>query len=81
MKIKILSWNVRGANDSTKRKLIKVFLKTHKVDVVYLQETKWKSCSRRLIRSLAPSRFVDWVASYSKGASSEIVIMWDTRVV
>ena len=58
-----------GGNDSTKRKLIKVFIKTKKVDVVCLQETKWKSCLRRLILSLAPSRFVDWVASCSEGAS------------
>ena len=70
-----------GVNDSTKRKLIKVCLKTQKVDVVCLQETKWKSGSRMLIRSLVPSRFVDWVASCSEGASGTIVIMWDTRVV
>ena len=56
-------------NDSTKRKLIRVFLKTKKVDVIYLLETKWKSCLRRLIRSLAPIRFVDLVASCSEGAS------------
>ena len=34
MKIKILSWNVRGANDTSKRKLIKMFLKTQKAGVV-----------------------------------------------
>ena len=34
MKIKNLSWNVRGANDKTKRKLIKAFIKTQKADVV-----------------------------------------------
>ena len=36
---------------------------------------------RRLIRSLAPSRFVDWVASCPEGASGGIVIVWDTRAV
>ena len=64
-----------------KRKLIKVFLKTLKVDVVCLQETKWKSSSRRLICSLVPNRSVDWVVSCSEGASGGIVIMWDTKVV
>ena len=92
MKIKILSWNVRGgggggggggvwANDVSKRKLIKMFLKTHKAYVVCIQETKWKSCSKGLVQSLAPNSFVDWVASYSKGASGGVVIFWDTRVV
>ena len=40
MKVKILSWNVRGVNDPDKRKLTKNFLKTHRVDLVCLQETK-----------------------------------------
>ena len=42
MKVKILSWNVRGVNDPDKRKLIKNFLRTHRVDLVCLQETKSK---------------------------------------
>ena len=49
MKIKILSWNVRGANDVSKRKLIKMFRKTQKAGMVCIQETKWKSCSKGLV--------------------------------
>ena len=81
MKIKILSWNVRGANDVSKRKLIKMFLKTQKADVVCIQETKWKSWSKELVRSLTPNSFVDWVVSCSEGASEGVVILWDTIVV
>ena len=57
---------MRGANDETKRKLIKVFLKTQKADMVCIQETKWKACSKGIIRSLASSWFVDWTASYPR---------------
>ena len=42
MKIRIISWNVRGANDAKKRKLIKVFLKTQQVDLVCIRKTKLK---------------------------------------
>ena len=42
MKIKILSWIVRGVNDRDKRKIIKLVIKSQRVDVVYLQETKIK---------------------------------------
>ena len=42
MKVRILSWNVRGVNDQEKRKVIKAFIKTQRVDIVCLQETKWK---------------------------------------
>ena len=40
MKLRILSWNVRGTNDRKKRKLIKDVIKSQKVDLVCLQETK-----------------------------------------
>ena len=36
MKIRLLSWNVRGANDKDKRKIIKSFIKSQRVDVVCL---------------------------------------------
>ena len=36
MRIRIVSWNVRGVNDREKRKLIKDVIKTQKVDLVCL---------------------------------------------
>ena len=60
MKIQILSWNVRGVNDSEKRKLIKAFLKSQRVDLVCLHEAKLKEASTDLVRSLGVGRFVDW---------------------
>ena len=40
MKVKILSWNVRGVNDLEKRKVIRNFIRTQRVDLVCLLETK-----------------------------------------
>ena len=40
MKIKLLSWNVRGVNDSSKRKVIKAMIRSQKVDLFCVQETK-----------------------------------------
>ena len=40
MKLKLLSWNVRGANDRAKRKIIKTFIRNQKVDLLCIQETK-----------------------------------------
>ena len=36
MKIRMLSWNVRGANDSDKRKVIKALIKENKLDLICL---------------------------------------------
>ena len=51
------------------------------MDLVCVQETKWRSYSNKIIRSLIPNRFVNWAASYSDGAFGGIVIMRDSRVV
>ena len=40
MKLLILLWNVRGSNDRDRRKLIKDVIKTQKVNLVCLRETK-----------------------------------------
>ena len=40
MKLKFLSWNVRGANDINKRKIIKALIRSQRVDLVCLHETK-----------------------------------------
>ena len=81
MKIKFLSWNVRGANDVNKGKVIKAFIKMQRVDVVCLQETKLKEVTTGLIRCLGVGRFLDWAALRAEGASGGIVIFWDSRVL
>jgi exonuclease III len=40
MKLKIISWNVRGLNNPQKRGVVKNWLCEWKCDVVCLQETK-----------------------------------------
>ena len=59
MKIKILSWNVRGVNDPDKRKVIKNFLKTHKVDLVCLQKTKVQEMNNDMVHSLRVGHFLN----------------------
>ena len=52
MRLRILSWNIRGVNDRDKRKLIKNVIKTQKVDLVCLQETKIQEITNGIVRSL-----------------------------
>ena len=60
MKIRLLSWNVRGANDSSKRKLIKALIRNQKVDLFCLQETKIHAMTDGVVRSLGTGRFLEW---------------------
>ena len=50
MRIKILCWNVRGLNNSEKRKLIKGVVRNQKQDLVFLLETKVKEVSLQMVK-------------------------------
>ena len=61
MKIKIISWNVRGVNDPDKRRVIKSFLRSNSVDLVCLQETKVQQMNNVMARSIGVGRFLSGV--------------------
>jgi exonuclease III len=52
MKLKLVSWNVRGLNDPKKRGILRNWLRKWKVDVVCLQETKLDTVDWRIIQSI-----------------------------
>ena len=52
MKLKLVSWNVKGLNDPKKRGILRNWLRKWKVDVVCLQETKLDRVDWRIIRSI-----------------------------
>jgi hypothetical protein len=81
MKNKIISWNVRDLNERDKRLRISNLLRLWKVDIVCLQETKMESISNGFVKSLWGCPYVDWCHMDSCGASGDILIMWDRRIV
>ena len=62
MNLKLLSWNVRGANDINKRRIIKSDVRKQKVDLLCIQETKIKLMTEGVVKSLGVGRFLDWKA-------------------
>ena len=74
MRLRILSWNERGENDLEKRRIIKAFIRSKKVDIVSLQETKLKKMTGGLIRSLGVGRYLDWASISAVGALGGIVV-------
>ena len=81
MKLRLLSWNVRGANDSSERKVIKAMIRSQKVDLFCIQETKIQSMSEGVVRSLGSRRFLDWGAMGAHGSTGGILIYWDERTL
>ena len=70
-----------GVNDRDKRKIIKSVIKSQKVDVVCLQETKIKEMTTGLVRSPGVGRHLDWMAVDSRGAAGGILVFGDNRLV
>ena len=79
MKIKILFLNVRGVNDPDKRRVIKSFLRSNRVDLVCLQETKVQQMNNIMARSLGVGRFLNWRALNAEGSVGGILLLWDKR--
>ena len=81
MNLKLLSWNVRGVNESTKRKVIKSVFRKQKVDLFCIQETKIQIMTDRVVRSLGTGRFLDWKVLNACGMAGGILICWDKRAL
>ena len=79
MKVKILSWNVRGVNYPEKRMVIKNFIRTQRVDLVCLQETKIQGMNNALAHSIGVGRFLDWKALDAEETVGGILLFWDKR--
>ena len=73
MKIKILSSNVRGLNEGEKRKLIKLVIRSQKVDLVCFLETKMQEMSEKVVKGLGVGRFLNWEIVNARGVSGGIM--------
>ena len=81
MNLRILSWNVRGANNKEKRKIIKALIKPQRVDLVCLQKTKIQEMNVRIMCILNVDRCQEWEAMNSRGIAGGVLVFWDNRVL
>ena len=81
MKLKMVSWNVRGLNDSQKHLVVRNLLHEWKCDVVCLQEIKLAGIDRQLVCSIWGCLYVDWVALDADQTAGGVLIIWDRRVL
>lgn len=81
MDLRIISWNVRGINDETKRQVIKAACRRWKPHMLCLQETKMGKVDRKVVLSVGGDQWTQWEHLDAIGASGGILVMWDSRVV
>ena len=81
MRVKILSWNVRGVNDPDRRKIIRNVIRYQRVNLVCLQETKIQKMTTAVARSLGAGRIYDWRALNAEGSTGGILLFWDKKIM
>ena len=75
--MRILTWNIRGLGDKTKRMAIKRFLKKLNPYIVLLQESKKDGFDRSFIKSIWSSKEIGWASVEANGRSGGILSLWD----
>ena len=81
MKLKMVSWNVRGLNDSQKCLVVRNLLREWQCNVVCLQETKLAGIDRQLVCNIWGCQYVDSVVLDADQIAVGVLIMWDRRVL
>lgn len=79
MKLRILSWNVRGLNEREKRRTLKSLIQSWRADIVCIQETKINEWSDCLSQHLMGSRWAGWAELQAIDSRGGAVILWDKR--
>ena len=81
MKLKLLSWNVRGLNALKKREVLKNWLRKWKVDVVCLREMKLDKVDWKVIQSIWGNRYASWVVLNAEHTAGRVSLLWDKCVL
>ena len=81
MKLKMISWNVKGLNDSQKCLVVRNLLREWKCDVICLQETKLVGMDRQMVCSLWSCPYMDWAVLDANQTAGGVLIMWARRVL
>lgn len=80
MMFRVVSWNVRGLNDSSKRFTVRDVISKVRNVVVCLQESKVRQVSGSFLHSLAGSFIDKRVFVEANGASGGLITCWSSRV-
>ena len=73
--VRLLSWNVRGLNDSGKRVLLRNVLRDWKCDLICLRETKMEDVEICDVRSIWGSQHVGFSVLRAVGTAGGVLVI------
>lgn len=80
MKLKLISWNVRGLNDKGKRRIVKNCIDQWKADIICLREAKLQGDMQGIVKQLWGGRWAKHDCLEASGTRGGIIMLWDSRV-
>lgn len=80
MKVKLVSWNIRGLNSGDKRRFVKSLIFNWNADIVCLQESKLEGEVKDMIKELWGGRWVKYACLQASGTRGGILMIWDSRL-
>ncbi|GLT28567.1 hypothetical protein SLA2020_034900 [Shorea laevis] len=76
----LLSINIRGLGGVGKKRDIREKVAKHKVEILFIQETKLETIDNRLCKMIWDSENFEWVAQSAKGTSGGMLIIWNSSM-
>lgn len=80
MKLKLVTWNVRGLNKIDKRRLVKNSFIDWGADIICLQETKLEGDVEDIVDYIWGGRWASYDCLEASGTRGGIMMIWDRRV-
>jgi exonuclease III len=78
--MKIITWNIRGLNGRSKKKILRKCIKSENLDILLLQETKREgSIAEETFRSCW--RHCNFTYTNSKGEVGGLAILWNPSTI
>lgn len=78
-RIKLISWNVRGLNDRSKRLSVRETFFLNKPDIICLQETKLSTIDDVIRREICGRRISDYALLPARGTRGGILVAWQAK--
>lgn len=72
----IMSLNMRGLGDNSKRRRLAKIINSGNFDLVCLQETKREFIEDYVVENMWGNQLIDWIALPSSGLSGGLLMMW-----
>ncbi|KAE8689425.1 hypothetical protein F3Y22_tig00110937pilonHSYRG00001 [Hibiscus syriacus] len=79
VKMKIISWNIRGIRKKEKSRAVATMVRNYKPGILLIQETKLEKCSQAIRRRIGGSILNSWTVVPAVGSAGGLMVLWNDK--